>query len=414
LSHALVLSALIYLVNSQAGVFQTPKPVSPLPRGSGELAANRYPNPPKRFYVFGGVIDRSESNSTGWIFLNDIWRCNIANALIEPFQCIWKRFNVHPNAVVPTARSFASTGVVTKMGKDVVLVYGGGLFDDTQGMVAPATDSFYKFTTVNGKWTDLTRQVPAGLGARLGAASTTYKKKYYVFGGINGFFQALDDLWVYDSVTELWQLVAEPPAKRSLPMTISPEILAKALHGSLKRDFPFNVAKSSQSTSIEADDAKRSLVFPSARFTSGLETIKGGDALWMYGGAAFAPGFVFIGDVWEYDLTTDMWTQLYDPSAPGSTVAPRSFFATSSDKKGDTVYLYGGDEQPQFIQNELLSWDVTAQDWTVVPLSGDVPPPLYRTAGVNANDDFYIVGGYDRPNGQDMPVFAETIYRTEF
>ncbi len=94
----------------------------------------------------------------------------------------------------------------------------------------------------------------------------------------------------------------------------------------------------------------------------------------IYGGQRSGP----LDDLWALDLATQRWTELLPPTRPGG----RFYTANIYDSGNDRVLIFGGNLGSPGLSNELWSFDLQMESWTLLEPMGDPPVPREGAAGV--------------------------------
>lgn len=237
------------------------------------------------------------------------------------------------------------------------------------------TKAFYKYDPSSDLWTIMS-DFPGT--ARSFAIGTVYDSKGYLGFGASQF-SYLNDLWSYDPVADNWtQLASCPCAGRRHPSFIAVDSaiyvgLGDGQAGNLKdwwkysipndswtslpdlpglpRHHPFHFSVNGQvyaglghgSSGIYADWYKLDVSndtwtamqnFPGEARVAGTQ-INHADKGYVLSGDGDDHGTMLTGQFWEYEHSTDSWTQL--TAHPGySRWAPGSFLVN------DTLYFFGG------------------------------------------------------------------------
>jgi len=114
----------------------------------------------------------------------------------------------------------------------------------------------------------------------------------------------------------------------------------------------------------------------------------------IWGGGTVV-GFSFLPDdgLWVYDLTANSWTQL---SPTGS--APSGRLGHSMVRQGNKVFVFGG-IVPQAngdccdFLNDMYSYSISHNQWSVVSPSGDIPSPRGHAGAVVRGNAMWLQGG---------------------
>lgn len=270
----------------------------------------------------------------------------------------------------------------------------------------------------------------------------------YVYGGIgystSGDDEEYNDTWAFDLKYHTWTQLNQPttlpaagPGTRfhvsgalhtnasasefiifggvSIAAAITPDGTAKPTKFSTTSGIPvaqFNDVWRLVLNPTELDNSEvwaqdpivnSNDTMPTARSESGIATL--GDQLLVFGGISYDPPSDH-GDLWSYDLSTFMWTQV----VPASTSAiPPSRFSHSVTifESGTTSYflVFSGrhlntqsDAKSSWrVLDDLWLFDFSSKLWTIVTPSGaDVPPRAY-TSIVSIGSSMWFFAGYYRP-----------------
>lgn len=107
--------------------------------------------------------------------------------------------------------------------------------------------------------------------------------------------------------------------------------------------------------------------------------------------------FSVVRDLWEYDVTSDKWTEKTGITQAGRCRA----LGFVINGKG---YLGGGEDNNTTKLKDLLEYEPATDKWTV---KNDLPVPISRARGIFANNQAFIVGGLT--GAGDLP--SDKIYQ---
>ena len=288
---------------------------------------------------------------------------------------------------------FGGQGQETKCGQRLAM--GGPLFDD-----------LWEFNVDNSEWEgiDFVNDPPP---ARQGHAAVVYNDKMYVFFG-QGESGDLSDIWTYDFSTKTWeQQTYEPPARVNHTATVvNNDIL---IFGGRTSDNSqtFGDAWSYDPTTGNWEQ-KASIFGGKERY--GHSAIPCDNMLYVYGGAkdgvyyddmwvylvtgdfwsSFTPQgdppparkypataykdyswWIFGGegsylkDTWEFDISTNAWTQKSDGPVRSQAAAASVYLSKNNyfSKGQDVVYLFGGLDSDGNQTNDLWKYDPSTDAW---------------------------------------------------
>ncbi len=129
---------------------------------------------------------------------------------------------------------------------------------------------------------------------------------------------------------------------------------------------------------------------PSPRISRGL--VYGmNNKMILFGG--LSSGLSYLGDTWEYDISTDTWTNL-NPS--NSLSARTNFGMTRSDN--DTAVLFGGYNGSRL--GDTWEYDITSNSWSDLSPGGTAPEARSGHKLINGrNGKLYMFGGRTNSSG---------------
>lgn len=311
----------------------------------------------KDVYVFGGVFD--SLTAPEHVPYNDLHRFDTKTDR-------WTR--VQPQGAVPPPRAFAASAA--HPGSNRIFVFGGGFNTDPFYSDFSVYDDLWAYSVRGNSWSQI-QPVNAGPSGRSRPAVWMVGNRLYVFGGINGFFSTLNDLWVYNVESQRW-------------------------------------------TELIPDGAAGS---PPPRHEAAYGTGAQGGRLILYGGETLGEfGFETLGDTWEYDISCNRWVNR--TPAPAFNVDPARNLVAAGVLKGD-LYIHGGDVPggeiccgspfPQKVTNELWRFDRDCGTWRELSASVGAGPALKRHRAVEVGKELFVFSGFDftNPEGQ---VWNQEVY----
>ncbi len=104
--------------------------------------------------------------------------------------------------------------------------------------------------------------------------------------------------------------------------------------------------------------------WPSSRWTSVVVYDSRRSKLMLFGGVITTPSFDSPVDVWEWDFVSRTWTDRTPSPRPSSWPPPRAYQAAVYDSGRDRVLLFGGSKSHSTNYNDLWEWDPTTNEWT--------------------------------------------------
>jgi N-acetylneuraminic acid mutarotase len=247
-----------------------------------------------------------------------------------------------------------------------VLVTFGGANKPLSSSIDVPNQETWEWSPVSGKWN---RRIGTGdipiprAGAAMAFDST--RGKVVLFGG-NGSvssssLQDIADTWEWDPTTGVWTAIA--PA--------GPQ--------------------------------------PSARSRHGMVYEKTTGKILLFGGYSVAAGAV-VGDTWEYDSATRVWSER-KPSSPPS---GRESFGLVWDAAHAKAVLFGGSQGKYSSYDDVWEWDAAGATWAERKRTS-AAKPLARYGHAMAYDGnrkrVVVFGGYDNRNlGESRGVSLKDVW----
>lgn len=245
-----------------------------------------------------------------------------------------------------------------------------------------------------------------------------------IFGGVDvipencGFPTAsadtyLDETWSFKPRCGTWNRIGgldAPPARSRHMMTYDP-----AGHRVLVFGGRFRAASSGNYSlfndlwELDLDENAWSQVQdtnpPSARVSGGFVVNGDGTKAYVVMGNESASGLAYIplGDVWELDLGTMVWTDI--TPAGGDAPADRLFPGAIYDPGRDWIVVYSGANEEAFIEannyRDMWAFDVNAGTWTMLHDGAGLAPQSRfwtRMSYDPEGDQYFLFGGHDDTN----------------
>ena len=237
----------------------------------------------------------------------------------------------------------------------------------------------------------------------------------FVFGGVKDDFQTklntfYDDLYRFDTRTAAWEQLRPsgplPPA-RAFAASVGDErsrrvyVYGGANYGPMFANFvAYDDLWAYAPDSNTWTELQPANAGPEGRSRPNMWLVDG--TLYVFGGVTST--FETLNDLWSYDLATNRWTLLHDGQEDAPPTRHEALAGTYA--HGGTLTVYGG-EQVDLVGGAFFStladtWDLdlASRTWRAVspPPSDDLQPP--RNYGSNAiiGDSLYVHGG-DVPGG---------------
>jgi hypothetical protein len=249
--------------------------------------------------------------------------------------------------------------------RKVVVIFGGTDINRNSGgnPSNTANQETWEWDPATGKWTNRTSAATKP-EARSGAAMVydSTRDKSVLFGGRTSTGLNLQDTWEWDGKTGVWTLV---DIVKNLPP-------ARAQHAMV----------------FEKSTGKV-LLFGGGRSSSGGNDAPLGVAL-------------SLGDTWQYDSTTQTWSE----SKPAIAPAARHDFGMAWDSTRNKAVLFGGlsvakPGDTAAGQQDVWDWDPSLETWTDRTATGDKPSARYAHGLVFDVSRKLVVlfGGWDASTG---------------
>ncbi|MBN2575859.1 MAG: hypothetical protein JXP73_14930, partial [Deltaproteobacteria bacterium] len=245
--------------------------------------------------------------------------------------------------------------------RQLVVMFGGMIFDSFTYSGIPSQET-WEWSAATGHWTLRTGTGPSP-EARSGAALVydSQRNRFVLFGGRAGSGFNLEDTWVWEPTTGAWTNVSTAGSR------------------------------------------------PSARSQHAMVYEKSTDKIFLFGGGRSDPYSpdgtnisVSLGDAWELDPETYVWTQLAVSNGP----TPRHDMGAAWDAARGKVVIFGGMQTDipnasGVPKQDTWEWDPTAATWTERTLPGDKPSQRYGHAMAfdGSRGQIVVFGGWDINSG---------------
>jgi MYXO-CTERM domain-containing protein len=243
--------------------------------------------------------------------------------------------------------------------RNVAVMFGGEIWNMNMGTGAPSGET-WEWSPATAHWTNRTS---AGPQARSGAAMAydAARNKFVLFGGRAGSGYNYEDTWEWDPTTGAWTDVT----------TAGSHPAARAQH-----------------VMVWESSTGKVLLFGGGRSDSN-----------SYDGTGIS---VSLGDTWEYDGATKIWTQAKAAASP----TERHDSAMIWDSARKVAVLFGGMQADiagagGVPKRDIWEWDPATSAWTERTATGNKPSERYGHAmaldGVHAK--LMVFGGWDMTSG---------------
>ncbi|KAL9325561.1 hypothetical protein ACSQ67_006206 [Phaseolus vulgaris] len=290
----------------------------------------------------------------------------------------------------PTPRSNHAAAVI---GNKMVVVggeSGTGLLDDVQVL----NFDRFSWTKASSKLYLSPSSLPLKIPACKGHSLVSWGKKALLIGGKTDPGSDRISVWALDTETECWSLME---AKGDIPV-----------------GYPFHKCKCCSDRNCSS--ALSLSIYPNAFTLQGIQKhnqLQRNDTVARSGHSVVRAGTVLIlfggedakrrklNDLHMFDLKSFTWLPLhYTGTAP----SPRfNHVAALYDDK--ILYIFGGSSKSRTL-NDLYSLDFETMAWSRVKIRGFHPSPRAGCCGVLCGTKWYITGGKQEKNGQDIISYS--------
>lgn len=256
---------------------------------------------------------------------------------------------------------------------------------------------FLKFVWSQGTWTQI---VSSPYPQILNRQTAIYASgSMIIFGGFGSITSSisypLNYLWMYDIGSNSWNLASPygtpPPARQSHSAIYVPNSNSMIVYGGnvyykvfFGDMFIYSLSNNNWNQLVPLSSS------PSARSDHSAIYYPIDNLMLIYGGSN---GSTF-GDLWQYDITNNAWTQLNPSSSPGLRSSHSAIFHPNS----KSMIIYGGYDAGAL--GDIWQYYIVNNTWIQIYPSGSTPSARYsHTAIYNPNCDcMFIFGGYDGTN----------------
>lgn len=295
---------------------------SPVPRTGHAMTML----PDGRVLLFGGMDESGNALGDTWILDPSAGAQSSASGFPGLLSIIRRPLMADWTPITPPDSSAARQGhSMVTLPDGRVMLFGGS---DTQGAWF---NDLYVFT--GDTWSAIT---PANdpPSARANHNAWVRNDKMYVSGG-NGPQGLCNDLWLYDLQSNTWRELPNPPDMSLYAYPIIQDDMAYLVDVHNGRLFFFNMANEQwEQQEISGD-------WP-GRQRSGYTMVQVDSSAYMMGGADWDSGTQTLNpsaEVWRFDFTTFIWTQLENMPYPISHGGKAVY-----DPRQKRIILWGGEQ----------------------------------------------------------------------
>ena len=278
---------------------------------------------------------------------------------------------------------------------DVFVMFGGLRRVAIDNPATTITDDTFVF--VGGDWVKI--DPPVGTSApspRTGHAMVTdlFRNKVVLFGGFSGGIPR-NDLWEFDPATNEWTEVIPSFQPGSPQQRFDHSMAFDSLRGVIYlfggSPFQNDTWQYDPSTQTWTDISQPTR--PSGRRKAAISYLPTFDQVVLFGGQDNT--LTSLTDTWTMNPATGAWTQ----QAPTTTPPGRFEHAMSPDQLGTKAVLLGGTDGSDEALESTWLWDGT--DW-----NEEIPPPSPRTGVAmtydSARGKHVLFGGRSAPGSTDL------------
>jgi hypothetical protein len=320
-------------------------------------------------------------------FKNDTWQLALAGTPT------WSQLN--PSGALPIPRDF-STAIYDPVGQRMVM-FGGNASANGVPPAHPVNDTWALSLVGSPAWT----QLPTGFGPSARLAHESFydpmRHRLLIMGGTDGTTWLNDVAALTLDPVLVWSPIlpaGTPPGPRSGeafvwdPAADRAIVFAgKSLTGIYADAFSLNLSGSPEWAPLAPA--------PPARLAHRPIYDPVRNRLVQFAGITGPSPLTFVNDTWALPLDgSNHWTLL---DTPGSTrPAPRASHVDVHDAAHDRMILFGGNDDSN-LYNDVWTYELAAQTWTLIAPAGTPPSPRESMAGVYdaARSRLLVFGGWN-------------------
>ncbi|MEW5759329.1 MAG: kelch repeat-containing protein [Candidatus Thermoplasmatota archaeon] len=279
----------------------------------------------------------------------------------------------------PAARRFH--GMTTIYSDDKVLLFGG--YNEVSVLV-----DTWVYDLSDNKWTNKNPIPKPSARGTHAMASIFNDDKVVLFGGVDGSLVVYNDTWIYDLSTNTWtnkNPEIKPPARalHSMAPIYNDDkvVLFSGYNGATYIDDTWEYDLSTNTWTNKNLDTR-----PSVRCGHAMASIFNDDKVVLFGGNDGA----LDDETWVYDLSDNNWTNKHPATKPSA----REGHAMTTVYNDDKVVLFGGYDGT--FDDETWVYDLSDNQWTKKQM---ITKPLAREfhamATIYNDDKVVLFGGID-------------------
>jgi N-acetylneuraminic acid mutarotase/predicted MPP superfamily phosphohydrolase len=357
-----------------------------------------YDSESERTILFGGVLDGGYPTEE---VVHDCWSYDMDSDLWNNVDWDWQE---QTPIVSPGDR--CGSPMVYDIESDRMVIFSGWPNIHTDGVRYNDTWT-YDYNT--NTWTNM---LPSGLPPGRGGHAMVYDEKADVmvmFGGVTGYQTESEkykaDTWTYDLNTNTWTNMSPPsnPSPRIFSiMGYDNESGLIVLFGGFMQDHSAGFDTWVYNLTANIWTNVTSSIHPEARFVSSMMYDYEEERVLLGGGGNWDG---YLNDIWEYNTTTNLWTELTPVSSP-----PDCGLAMAYDLESKLVIANGGPTnlaEDQFIQG-TWTFDLTTHVWNSTYSRNNPDVRSRHCLAYDIESDRTILYGGALPSGSVGEAIGDT------
>ena len=347
-----------------------------------------------------------EYNGKMYIFGGD-------NLSVDPYNDVWE-YDIDGDSWTQL-----TSGATKRFGHTAIEYDGKMYIFAGSEFITGRVNSIWEYDIIGDSWISLT----SGATVRTYHTAIEFNGKIYIFGGQDGSGN-LNDVWEYNIAADLWTQKTSGATARFLHSAIEykgemyifggysttylndvwDNIIGYSLIGHLTTDnFDLGSVPTSPGEWTIGDvvPAGTSLTYEAWSSATGLfnvwtylsqgATARTGHSIVIYNGKIYLFGGAddsgYLNDVWEYNISSRIWTEL---SPSGTPPAARAFH-TAIEYSGK-MYVFGGlDVSSSY--NDLYELDLSTFAWSSPSTTGGPPDIRFNHTAIEYTGKMYIFAG---------------------
>ncbi|MCK5773108.1 MAG: hypothetical protein KAH57_04915 [Thermoplasmata archaeon] len=303
----------------------------------------------------------------------------------------WDRFSYHSGG--------QDGNMVYNSTTNKAYIYGGGYYS-TQGSGSHrAYDDMFAYDFDTETWEAMLYTYGPSARYRSSYAGDEKNGKLYVYGGIQDGSN-INDLWEFDVATETW---TKPDSslltiqRSRTPMILDTQNQDLYLHmgqgdgtqanSNLSGFFKVDINGNYAVTQLPNDGREAGMVL---RYSHDMAIDEVGQKIYLWGGyhKIDDDNGIYLEELWEYDMVTQTWSQLFTPLGIGAKGESKIFFRQAD----NTLYIWGGLNGSSRDQR-LWSYNTVTSEWSFADLGNSIYGRYRYARQYSSVDDRYVIFG---------------------